>query len=179
MGMPLNFGQEGGPGYTGPPPADYGAAKKQEPEPEPVVELTEEEQKQADIRAAGTALKEDGNALFKEKKFLEAIAKYEEAEKADPTLMTYRTNVASCYHGLKDYKKVLEECEKALDIGQENYNDFSLKAKAMERMANAHWCMGDFDAGIEHLNKAQMEIHDNKRYEKLRKWNKQLKKKKN
>jgi len=73
---------------------------------------------------------------------------------------------------------VLEECQKALDIGQENYNDFALKAKAMERMANAYWCLEEFDTGIEYLNKAQMEIHDNKRYEKLRKWNKQLKKKK-
>ena len=112
MGMPLNMGQEGGPGYDGPPREDQKVYKKPEPVPEPVKELTEEEKALAKIRQAGTELKEQGNDLFKEKKYSEAIEKYAEAEVADPTLMTYRTNVASCYHAMKEYSKCVEECKK-------------------------------------------------------------------
>ena len=173
MGMPLNMGMPGGPGYTGPPPE-----KKQKPAPEPVKELTEEEKAQKVIRDAGTAFKEEGNEFFKAKEYQKAIEKYEAAEKADPTLMTYRTNIASCYHGLKEYQKCIDECDKAMEIGMENYNDYKLKAKAMERQANAHWKMESFDQAIECLEKAQFEVHDDKRYTKLRKWKKSLGKKK-
>ena len=92
--------------------------------------------------------------------------------------MTYRTNIASCYHGLKEYQKCIDECDKAMEIGMENYNDYKLKAKAMERQANAHWKMESFDQAIECLEKAQFEVHDDKRYTKLRKWKKSLGKKK-
>lgn len=174
MGLPLNLGQEGGPGYTGPPREDQKVYKKKEPEPEPEKELTEEEKAQLKIREAGTELKDQGNALFKEKKYEEAIEKYKEAEKADPTLMTYRTNVASCYHAMKEYEKCVEECKKALEIGAENYNDYKLKAKAMERIGNAYWKLEQYDLAIEWQDKAQMETHDDKRHTKIKKWKKQL-----
>jgi stress-induced-phosphoprotein 1 len=88
MGMPLDLGQPGGPG-GGPAGDSAPASKKAKPEPEPEPEPeTEEELAKREIREKGTALKDEGNALFKEKKYEEAIAKYEEAEKADPTLMT-------------------------------------------------------------------------------------------
>ena len=178
MGMPLNLGQEGGPGYSGPPREDQKVYKKKEPEPEPVKELTEEEKALAAIREKGTALKDQGNALFKEKKYKEAIEMYLKAEEADPTLMTYRTNVASCYHAMKEYATAVEECKKALEIGAEHYNDYKLKAKAMERIGNAYWKLEDFDAALEWQDKAQMEIHDDKRYAKIKKWRKLLSKKK-
>jgi stress-induced-phosphoprotein 1 len=178
MGMPLNLGQEGGPGYSGPPREDQKVYKQKEPEPEPVKELTEEEKALAATREKGTALKDQGNALFKEKKYKEAIEMYLKAEEADPTLMTYRTNVASCYHAMKEYATAVEECKKALEVGAEHYNDYKLKAKAMERIGNAYWKLEDFDAALEWQDKAQMEIHDDKRYTKIKKWRKQLSKKK-
>jgi stress-induced-phosphoprotein 1 len=175
MGMPLNMGMPGGPGYTGPPPE-----KKQKPEPEPekVKELTPEEKAQKEIRDAGSALKDEGNEFFKAKNYTEAIAKYEAAEQADPTLMTYRTNIASCYHALGKYAEAIAECDRALDIGMEHYNDYKLKAKAMERQANAYWKMEEWDKACEKMEKAQFEVHDDKRYSKLKKWKKNLGKKK-
>ncbi len=175
MGLPLNMGQAGGPGYTGPPPEKRPKpAAKKEPEPEPEPE-TEEQKAAREIREAGTALKDAGNALFKEKRYAEAIAKYEEAEAADPTLMTYRTNVASCYHAMKDYDKCLAACERAVALGREHMNPYPLIAKALERAANAHYKKEDIAQGIVYLEKAQMEIHDDKRHTKLKKWKKKLK----
>ena len=102
-------------------------------------------------------------------------------EKSSETLFflcyRYRTNVASCFHSLKDYDRCITECEKAIAIGRENYNDYKLIAKAMERAGNAHFKKGDLGNAIAMYEKAQMETYSDARHTKLKKWEKARKKK--
>ena len=67
MGMPLNLGQEGGPGYSGPPREDQKVYKQKEPEPEPVKELTEEEKALAATREKAQHWKIKGMRCSKKK----------------------------------------------------------------------------------------------------------------
>lgn len=42
------------------------------------------------------------------------------------------------YFEQKEYKKCIEQCEKAVEVGRENRADFKLIAKAFFRIGNAY-----------------------------------------
>jgi TolA-binding protein len=56
-----------------------------------------------------------GNALFKEKKYADALSYYEGIVKEKPELYKIRYNLANCLKELKNYPRALEEYEKFLD----------------------------------------------------------------
>lgn len=87
--------------------------------------------------------KELGNQAYKKRNFEEALKRYNRAVELDGGDITYLNNIAAVYFEQKEYKKCIEQCEKAVEVGRENRADFKLIAKAFSRIGNAHRNLGD------------------------------------
>jgi stress-induced-phosphoprotein 1 len=144
------------------------AAKKQAAKPveEPMeVEedwsnLSPEERKKKETQKAAKDKKEEGNTLYKAKKFEEALAAYDEAIAIDPTTMTYHSNKAAVYFAEKKYDECIATCLEAVEVGNKNRAPFEDRAKAYTRAAKAYQKKKDLTNAIEMCNKAQMEAFD-------------------
>ncbi|XP_050538898.1 stress-induced-phosphoprotein 1 [Daktulosphaira vitifoliae] len=134
---------------TPPPPKP-----KREPTPPPKKSEEEnltEEQKEAKKE------KDLGNEEYKKKNFESALTHYNKAIELEPTNITYYNNVAAVYFEQKEYKKCIEECEKAVEIGRENRADFKLIAKAFSRIGNAYKKLEDYKNAKTYFEKSMSE----------------------
>jgi len=146
--------------------------EKPKPEPEPMEEeeedlstLSPDERKKVEDQKASVKAKEKGNALYKTKKFDEALAAYDEAIELDPTNMTFLSNKAAVYLTMKNYDECIKMCKDAVDIGKENRAPFEDRAKALTRCAKAYQKKGDLASAIEmcKLSKVESFSKDNER----------------
>lgn len=145
------------------PPA---APKKEEtkvaPEPEPMEEedlsdLSPAELKKREDQKAALAAKENGNKLYKAKKFEDALAAYDEAITLDPTNMTFLSNKAAVYFTMKNYDECIKMCTDAVEVGKENRAPFEDRAKALTRCAKAYHKKGDLEMAIEMCKSSKLE----------------------
>ncbi len=83
------------------------------------------------------AEREAGNALFKEGKFPESIAKYTEAIKRNPSDAAPYSNRAAAYMKLGEFPMALRDCDRCLEK-DENY------VKAYIRKGNIHFYMKEY-----------------------------------
>lgn len=143
------------PSFT-PPPAREQYKPKAAPEPV----LSPEEQAIKDKKALATAAKDRGNALYKDKKFIEAIEAYDEAISIDETNILYLSNKAAVYIEMGDCVKAIALCEEALELGKIHRVSYEDKAKVYQRIASAHVKQNDLKTAIVFYNKAQMEQFD-------------------
>lgn len=155
---------------------DIEKPKDKEPEPEPVVELTEEEKEAKEKKDQAVAAKVRGNGHYSKKEFMEALACYDEAISLCPTDITFMNNKAAVYFEQKEYEKCIAQCEEAVEIGRANRADYSIIAKAFQRMGKAYSNLKKMDEAISSLQKAQMESYD-KTIDRLLKTYQQTKKK--
>ena len=145
------------------PPKKKEASPKKEPESKPEEDLSglspaEREKKEKERDAVKR--KEEGNSLYKSKKFKEALEKYDEAIALDPTNMTFLSNKAAVYFTQKDYESCIEMCTKAIEVGKEFRAPFEERGKAYTRAAKAWQKKGDLGKAIEMCKEAQLENFD-------------------
>lgn len=146
-GMGGPSGDDGANDFTPPP---------QKPAPEP------EKPKGPDLSDAqktSLAAKEKGNVLYKQKKFEEALAAYDEAIAADPENLMIENNKAAVYIEMGETAKAIEICEGVIEKKGPRcpYED---KAKLLARIAAAHIKAGNEEEGIKFYGKAQVENYD-------------------
>jgi len=144
--------------------------------PEPVEEISEEEKEEREAakkaeeernvqekkqREAGKladAEKMKGNALYKQRKFDEALEFYEKACTIDPTSAVYINNKAAVYFEKKEYEKCIELCKEAAakEVAKPKY-DYKLIGKSYNRMGNAYERHGDLVSAEEAFQKSLLE----------------------
>lgn len=157
-------GEDDGPSSGGfqEPPSNP-SPQKPEPKSTPMEaddNLTEEEKEQRKKKTSASAAKDRGNALYKEKKFSEAIAAYDEAIAIDPTNITFLNNKAAVCIEMGDPDKAIEICKDALELAKVHRASFEDKAKVFHRIAAAHLKKSDIAEAIKAYESAQMENFD-------------------
>lgn len=61
-------------------------------------------------------MNEEGNVLFKEGKFPDALKKYEDAIRRNPSSPKFLANKGMCYIKLMEFARARDEFEKALNL---------------------------------------------------------------
>ncbi|KAJ3405438.1 Hsp90 cochaperone [Chytridiales sp. JEL 0842] len=158
--------------YKAPPP------KKEEPKPEPMEveeELSEEEKEKRQKRAASDKEKDNGNALYKKRKFEEALVAYDKAFELDETNVAVLTNKAAVLFEMGKYEDTIKICEEAVHLGREHRVDYKLIARALARIGNAYTKLDDLTNAIRFYEKSLAEHRTADVLTKLRECEKQKK----
>lgn len=157
-------------------PKEAPKPKETPKEPEPVVEeeVDPEEAEKKKNKVLALEAKAEGNTLYKQRKFDEAIALYNKAWELDSDI-TYLNNRAAAEFEKKDYDAAIATCKLAIEHGREVFVDYKLLAKAFSRAGTASQKKGDLKGAIEYFNRALTEHRTPDTLAKLRAAEKELK----
>ncbi|ESL10180.1 stress-induced protein sti1 [Trypanosoma rangeli SC58] len=102
-------------------------------------------------------LKEEGNVLYKQRRFDEALQKYQEALAKDTTNTVYLLNITAVIFEKGEYAACVEKCEEALEHGREHRCDYTVLAKLLTREALCLQRLKRFEEAIALFKKALVE----------------------
>eukprot|EP00172_Hildenbrandia_rubra_P002439 Plantae.Rhodophyta-Hildenbrandia_rubra.ctg3291.p1 GENE.Plantae.Rhodophyta-Hildenbrandia_rubra.ctg3291~~Plantae.Rhodophyta-Hildenbrandia_rubra.ctg3291.p1 ORF type:complete len:421 (-),score=126.63 Plantae.Rhodophyta-Hildenbrandia_rubra.ctg3291:867-2129(-) len=92
--------------------------------------------------------REEGNRLFKEKKFPEAIKYYSEAIKRNPKDPAAYSNRAAAYTKLGEFPMALKDCDKCLEMDPKFMKAYVRKGKLHFGMKEYHKCIDVYNKGL-------------------------------
>lgn len=137
--------------------------KKEEPkkeEPKPAAKEPEAEPQDVEMedssKADADAAKAEGNALYKQRKFDEAIEKYNKAWELHQDI-TYLNNRAAAEFEKQDYDAAIATCEKAVDEGRGMRADYKIIAKSFARIGNCYLKKDDLESAAKFFDKSLTE----------------------
>jgi tetratricopeptide (TPR) repeat protein len=106
---------------------------------------------------AALALFEEGNQLFEEEKYAEAVAKFEEFLELNPAIIQVKLNIGNCYRQMEEYDKAIAAYQLLLDSVMEekgSYEGDEATSRALSSMGETYMLQGDLEKASEYLQKA-------------------------
>lgn len=180
MGIDLNMADPeaaAGPSETtqekpsNPEPKKESASQPKAPEPEPEVKDVEMEDSS---KIQAEEIKANANALYKQRKFDEAIAEYNRAWDLHKDI-TFLNNKAAAEFEKGDYDAAIATCENAIDEGRGMRADYKLIAKAFARIGNSYLKKDDLQSAAKYFDKSLTEHRTPEVLNKLRTTQKDIK----
>lgn len=141
----------------------------------PDVEM-KQEPKEVSAKEAADEIKVQANALYKKRKFDEAIELYDKAYETHPDI-TYLNNRAAAEFEKGDYKTAIKTCDLAIEKGREERADYKVIAKSFSRIGTSYTKLNDLKQAIYYFDKSLTEHRTADVLTKLRNAEKALKKK--
>lgn len=160
-------------------------AAQSEPEPEAKPEPMETSKSAEDpvvsepepmetSKSEADAAKAEGNTLYKQKKFDEAIALYQKAWDLHKDI-TYLNNRAAAEYEKGDYDAAIQTCQTAIDEGREMRADYKIIAKSFARLGNIYLKKEDLETAAKYFDKSLTEHRTPDVLNKLRSTQKEIK----
>jgi stress-induced-phosphoprotein 1 len=126
--------------------------------------LSNEEKEEENKKRKAEEIKLLGNEQFKKGNMQEALKLYSEAIEIYPKELSFYLNRSGVYHNLKQFDKVVEDCNYVLD----NTFDFQKRSRAFGKIAYAYQEQLDIDKAIEFFEKSLLENVDQRIKEALK-----------
>jgi len=132
------------------PKTEQRAHKEEKPKPKQHAQedLNPEEKEKREKKQRALEAKNEGNELYKKRKFQDALGKYEEAIDMDPTDMSFHLNKAAVYLEMGEFDSSVKSSEKAIEVGRSVRADYQSIAKAYTRIGNAYSKQTKWDEAI-------------------------------
>ncbi|KAF3989285.1 hypothetical protein FT663_02832 [Candidozyma haemuli var. vulneris] len=142
---------------------------------EPAATQSEDvEMEDASSKSEADAAKAQGNTLYKQRKFAEAIEQYNKAWELHQDI-TYLNNRAAAEFENQDYDAAIATCEKAVDEGRSMRADYKLIAKSFARIGNSYLKKDDLENAAKYFDKSLTEHRTPDVLTKLRNTQKEIK----
>jgi stress-induced-phosphoprotein 1 len=169
-------------------PSTSAPTTKSQPEPKPEpkeeakvekdsdgdVKVDEEPQVDEDLKKQADDAKAEGNKLYKQRKFDDAIEFYNKAFELF-TDVTYLNNRAAAEYEKGDYEQTIATCNEAIEKGRELRADYKVIAKSLARIGNTYLKLEKYEDAIRFFEKSLTEHRTPDVLNKLRNTQKLLK----
>ncbi|HEA64656.1 MAG TPA: tetratricopeptide repeat protein [Candidatus Aminicenantes bacterium] len=103
------------------------------------------------------AIIEEGNQLYSQEKYAEAVVKYEEFLEKNPSIRQILNNIGNCYQEMGEYEKAIAAFNKFLDWIKEEKGSLEGNENAARTLASiggAYMKQGDLEKGSEYFKQS-------------------------